>query len=66
MIVGLDQGLDKVQRNADVLVACIREVDRAHEEPLVVGGMSMGGLISRYALADDGGPAASATGPRPS
>jgi hypothetical protein len=50
VIVGLDQGMDKVQRNADVLVDCIRKVRRRTEQPLVVGGMSMGGLISRYAL----------------
>jgi hypothetical protein len=50
VIVGLDQGMDQVQRNADVLVACIREVIARTGEPLVVGGMSMGGLISRYAL----------------
>jgi hypothetical protein len=50
VIVGLDQGMDEVQRNADVLVACIREVIARTGEPLVVGGMSMGGLISRYAL----------------
>jgi hypothetical protein len=51
VIVGLDQGMDKIQRNADVLVACIREAIRRTDAPLVVGGMSMGGLISRYALA---------------
>jgi hypothetical protein len=50
VIVGLDQGMDEVQRNADVLVACIREAIARTGEPLAVGGMSMGGLISRYAL----------------
>jgi Putative serine esterase (DUF676) len=51
VLVGLDQGMDKIQRNADVLVACLREAMRRTDAPLVVGGMSMGGLISRYALA---------------
>ena len=51
MLVGLDQGMDEIQRNADVLVACIREAMRRTDAPLVVGGLSMGGLISRYALA---------------
>lgn len=51
VIVGLDDGADKIQRNADVLVACIHEALRRTNEPLVVGGMSMGGLISRFALA---------------
>ncbi len=51
VLVGLDQGMDRIQRNADVLVSCLREAMRRTEAPLVVGGMSMGGLISRYALA---------------
>src|SRR5215207_8303197 len=51
VLVGLDQGMDDVQRNAEVLVACVREAIGRTQEPLVVGGMSMGGLISRYALA---------------
>lgn len=50
VIIGLDQGLDKVQRNADVLIDCIRKVRAITDQPLVVGGLSMGGLISRYAL----------------
>ena len=51
VLVGLHQGMDRIQRNADVLVACLREAIRRTDAPLVVGGMSMGGLISRYALA---------------
>lgn len=50
VIVGLDQGADEIQRNADVLVTCIREALQRTGEPLVVGGVSMGGLISRFAL----------------
>lgn len=50
VIVGLDQGSDEIQRNADVLVACIRKALRRTDEPLVVGGVSMGGLVSRFAL----------------
>jgi hypothetical protein len=50
VIVGLDQGADEIQRNADVLVACIRKALRRTDEPLVVGGVSMGGLVSRFAL----------------
>ena len=42
--------MDLVQRNADVLVECIREAIKRTSQPLLVGGMSMGGLISRYAL----------------
>ena len=51
VIVGLDHGADEIQRNADVLVACIRKARHRTDEPLVIGGVSMGGLISRYALA---------------
>jgi len=50
VIVGLDQGTDLIQRNAEVLVACIRAAKERTEERLVVGGVSMGGLVSRYAL----------------
>lgn len=51
VIVGLHQGTDEIQRNASVLIACIRKAIELTDEPLVVGGMSMGGLVSRYALA---------------
>jgi hypothetical protein len=51
VLVGLDRGMDRIQRNADVLVACLREAIRRTDAPLIAGGMSMGGLISRYALA---------------
>jgi cytochrome P450 len=51
ILVGLDQGADRIQRNADVLVECIREAIRRTPAPLVVGGLSLGGLVSRYALA---------------
>jgi cytochrome P450 len=50
VIVGLDNGMDEIQRNADVLGACIRETISRTDAPLVVGGMSMGGLVSRFAL----------------
>src|SRR5208283_3551301 len=52
VIVGLDQGADEIQRNAQVLIACLREAMRRTDAPLVVGGMSMGGLVSRFALAE--------------
>ncbi len=52
VIVCLDHGTDEIQRNAQVLVACIRELRRRTDEPLIVGGVSMGGLVSRFALAE--------------
>jgi hypothetical protein len=39
VIVGLDQGMDLVQRNADVLIDCIHQAISRTREPLVVGGM---------------------------
>ena len=51
IIVGLANGLTQIQRNAQVLVECIREARKRTPQPLVVGGVSMGGLVSRYALA---------------
>jgi cytochrome P450 len=51
VVVGLDNGLAKIERNADVLVDCIRKAKERTKQPLVVGGVSMGGLVSRYALA---------------
>ena len=51
VIVGLDNGLIPIQANAGVLVQCIREARKRTRQPLVVGGVSMGGIIGRYALA---------------
>jgi cytochrome P450 len=51
IFVGLDMGLDEIQRNAGVLIECMREATRRTPNPLAVGGVSMGGLVSRYALA---------------
>jgi cytochrome P450 len=51
VIVGLDDGMVAIERNAALLVECIRETRRRTSQPLVVGGVSMGGLISRMALA---------------
>ena len=50
VIVGLDRGADHIQHNAEVLIECIREAIARTTAPLVVGGLSMGGLVSRYAL----------------
>jgi cytochrome P450 len=57
VIVSFDNGADQMQRNADVVVAAVKQaLSRARKAngtklPLVVGGVSMGGLIARYALA---------------
>ena len=36
VLVGLDQGMDRIQRNADVLVACLREAMRRTDEPTAI------------------------------
>jgi cytochrome P450 len=51
VIVGLANGMAPIQRNAQVLVEYLRQVRTRTPQPLVVGGVSMGGLVSRYALA---------------
>lgn len=51
VFVGFDQGTRRMEENARVLEAAIAEVRRRTDQPLVVAGVSMGGLIARYALA---------------
>ncbi len=50
---GANGGSDYIQRSAFVAVKCIQEViaRRSGAAKLVVGGASMGGVITRYALA---------------
>lgn len=50
VIVGLDEGTDAIPRNAELVIECIRAARARTGQPLVVGGLSMGGLVSRYAL----------------
>lgn len=46
-------GADLIQKNAMLLVNLLRRLrdDRLREDQIVVAGVSMGGLVSRYALA---------------
>jgi pimeloyl-ACP methyl ester carboxylesterase len=50
---GIDGGSDYIQRNAYVLISLIRQLklDQQGTEEMVIIGPSMGGLITRYALA---------------
>ena len=50
---GIDGGSDYIQRNAFTLISLVRYINETKQgnEPNVVIGPSMGGLISRYALA---------------
>lgn len=57
LIVVSYDGTRRMQENAEVVAACVREalarVRPLHQTgtPLVVGGVSMGGVVSRFALA---------------
>ena len=52
VILTYDNGMDYIQRNAFLAVACIQKIiqNRAGDEKLVIGGASMGGIVARYAL----------------
>jgi hypothetical protein len=53
VLVGYDQRSRRIQDNAETVTAAIARTigERAGSEPLAVGGFSMGGLTTRYALA---------------
>ena len=51
ILLSFTDGLDAIQNNADVAIACIRQAMSQTKASLVVGGLSMGGLIIRFALA---------------
>ncbi|MBL1104499.1 hypothetical protein JK361_07790 [Streptomyces sp. 5-8] len=53
ILLGFDERHTYIQANAGVAVACIERAasERIGSEPLIVGGVSMGGMITRYALA---------------
>ena len=52
ILLGFANGMDLIQNNAPVLEACIRQAMQRTPHPLVVAGVSMGGLVTRYALAN--------------
>ncbi|MFI7103772.1 hypothetical protein ACIBK8_31025 [Streptomyces sp. NPDC050161] len=53
VLLGFTERHTYIQANAAVAVSAIRQViaERQGDAPLIVGGVSMGGLITRYALA---------------
>ncbi|MFC5665702.1 esterase/lipase family protein [Kitasatospora misakiensis] len=53
IILGYEDRTASITANADTAIECIRRAlnERAGRAKLVVGGFSMGGLITRYALA---------------
>jgi hypothetical protein len=53
VVVGYEVRDAAILDNANVAIECIRKVrdERVGDAPLVVGGLSMGGLVTRYALA---------------
>jgi len=52
VILGFEDGTLPIQANAYVTVSCIQQAiaQRVGNQPLQVGGASMGGLVTRYAL----------------
>ncbi|WP_052681727.1 hypothetical protein [Saccharothrix sp. ST-888] len=54
ILVGFEQRHTYLQANAGVVISAIHQAidDRRGGEPLIVGGVSMGGIITRYALAE--------------
>ncbi len=48
--IGFDQGAANIQMNADVVMQCINRASLTGKNH-IVGGVSMGGLTTRYALA---------------
>jgi hypothetical protein len=53
VLLGFDQRQAYIQANAGVAVSCVLRAltERHGDSPLTVGGVSMGGLVTRYALA---------------
>lgn len=53
IILGYDDRAASITANADTVIDCIRRAlsERVGRSKLVVGGFSMGGLVTRYALA---------------
>ncbi|MGW3342219.1 hypothetical protein ACWDA3_02880 [Nonomuraea rubra] len=54
VLLGFGARHTHIQANAGVAATCIRRAigERAGNAPLVVGGLGMGGLVTRYALAE--------------
>lgn len=54
ILVGFEQRHTYIQANAGVVISAIQQAisERQGNAPLIVGGVSMGGMITRYALAE--------------
>jgi hypothetical protein len=53
VLLGFDTRHGHIQDNAGIAISCIQRAiaERIGDEPLIVGGVSMGGIVTRYALA---------------
>ncbi len=51
VILGFGNGMARIEANAEVAQACIEQAMQRTPNALVVGGVSMGGLVTRLALA---------------
>ncbi|NUP02866.1 MAG: hypothetical protein HOW59_33580 [Nonomuraea sp.] len=54
VLLGFDARHTHIQANAGVAATCVRRAirERRGAEPLIVGGVGLGGLVTRYALAE--------------
>ena len=52
ILLSFANGMDLIQNNARVMQACIARAMQCTPSSLVVSGVSMGGLVARYALAE--------------
>ncbi len=51
ILLAFGNGADLMERNAAVVVACLNAIAKLAVNPIATGGVSMGGLCTRYALA---------------
>lgn len=50
VLLGFADGRRRIQDNADVFISAIERLQALTDGPIVAGGMSMGGLVARWAL----------------
>lgn len=51
VLLAFANGVDLIENNAPVVVACLDQIMSRTPNPIATGGVSMGGLCTRYALA---------------
>ncbi len=51
VLLGYKAGFIHIPANASVVIACLERISQRTKDPVSVGGVSMGGQVTRYALA---------------